>query len=553
MLNEGNQILARTQVAIALVSVASFLGVLYATAPGAGASPDSVTYVQIARNFVQGHGLSQLGPNSTHLPVTQYPPAFPLLLGIVGKAGIDPVDAARWINALLSACTTLLIAAWVQRATGKRLWPALIAALIFVGSSANLTVYSMIWSEPFFLLTVLGALYLLYRYEESRATRTLVCSGLLFSLSSLTRYAGLFFCLAGGAYVLWLFLRSPDRKRASLFYFAAACAGPISLWLMRNILVAQSATNMSLVYHAIPAERILRGLTVAATWFLPGRLANPATGALVLVVLAGFSLADYRRLNRPKTPGNSCPGVQSSVRILTVCFVTYFFLLVLSMTFLNAYTPFNIRILSPLYVCLLITLVLMGHRNWEWVRHHRLLKPVTLGILATWLLFSTTRGVLWVHRAHHEGQGYASTEWRESGLIQYIQNLPCGERIWSNAPDAIYFLTGREATMIPTMYNPSSTMQALDYSIDLANWYDRLRRNQGLLVWFDQVRWRLYLPPISQIVDAHPFRLVIRRRWQRVRGGIGQRPTVVSLFWCLCQCARCFAMSRATSRFAFGV
>ena len=128
-----------TQVAIALVSVASFLGVLYATASGAGASPDSVTYVQIARNFVQGHGLSQLGPNSTHLPATQYPPAFPLLLGFVGKAGIDPVDAARWINVLLSACTTLLIAAWVHRATGQRLWPALIAALIFVGSSANLT------------------------------------------------------------------------------------------------------------------------------------------------------------------------------------------------------------------------------------------------------------------------------------------------------------------------------------------------------------------------------------------------------------------------------
>src|SRR5262245_36042527 len=72
--------------------------ILAATARyGAGLTPDSGCYVSVARNLAAGRGLV---PHSGS-PFVEWPPLYPLLLALPALGGIEPIAAARVLNAVL--------------------------------------------------------------------------------------------------------------------------------------------------------------------------------------------------------------------------------------------------------------------------------------------------------------------------------------------------------------------------------------------------------------------------------------------------------------------
>lgn len=88
------------RVMLLAAGVVALLMVAFATTWGAGISPDSVRYVGAARGVVAGQGVSVLAGDGTPVPLTKWPPAFPILLAIPGLWGLDALEAARWANAL---------------------------------------------------------------------------------------------------------------------------------------------------------------------------------------------------------------------------------------------------------------------------------------------------------------------------------------------------------------------------------------------------------------------------------------------------------------------
>ncbi|HSJ88021.1 MAG TPA: hypothetical protein VK909_12485, partial [Anaerolineales bacterium] len=114
-------------VALLLISVIGVILVLQATPEGAGLSDDSIAYVAGARSMVAGHGYREAWLASNQ-PVTHFPPAFPALLAFFGFLGVDPLHAARFVNALLFGLNASLlgILAW-------RMTPSLTAGLVLAG------------------------------------------------------------------------------------------------------------------------------------------------------------------------------------------------------------------------------------------------------------------------------------------------------------------------------------------------------------------------------------------------------------------------------------
>src|SRR6266508_4661842 len=114
-------------VAVLLVSLLGFLFVLQATPEGAGLSDDSIAYIAGARSMVAGHGFREAWLASDQ-PVTHFPPAFPSVLAFFGFLGIDPLHAARFVNAFLFGLSAGLIGtlAW-------RMVPSLTAGLVLGG------------------------------------------------------------------------------------------------------------------------------------------------------------------------------------------------------------------------------------------------------------------------------------------------------------------------------------------------------------------------------------------------------------------------------------
>src|SRR5687768_2666146 len=95
---------------------------LWTTALGAGVSPDSVLYIDAARNLLAGKGLVALG-----IPLSHYPPGYPAVLALGGLAGIEPLAGARLLNALLFGLNAMLIG-WLAYACAERRPAAGIAA-----------------------------------------------------------------------------------------------------------------------------------------------------------------------------------------------------------------------------------------------------------------------------------------------------------------------------------------------------------------------------------------------------------------------------------------
>jgi hypothetical protein len=83
-----------------------------------------------------------------------------------------------------------------------------------------------------------------------------------------------------------------------------------------------------------------------------------------------------------------------------------------------------------------------------------------------------------------DSRGFASNSWRTSETIAYVRGLPQAP-IYSNEIQAIYFLTGRMATFIPTPLNPATGDPRTDYPEALARMRERLRTEGGALVLID--------------------------------------------------------------------
>jgi hypothetical protein len=90
-------------------SVVGATALLFSTRWGIGLSPDSVVYIASARNLLSGFGLSVSFTTGEFLPLTHYPSLFSAGLAGLGFVGIDPLDRARWLNALIFGANITLL------------------------------------------------------------------------------------------------------------------------------------------------------------------------------------------------------------------------------------------------------------------------------------------------------------------------------------------------------------------------------------------------------------------------------------------------------------
>lgn len=168
------------------------------TRGGAHASPDSAFYVGLARNVAGGVGWES-PPGS--FPLSHFPPLFPAVLAVFGWLGLDPLDAAGWLNPVLFGLSAALMAVVVRRASGSAVVGAG-AAVALVVSRDLLFAHSSALSEPLFILLTLGTLVALGRYLESAGIGWLAAAAGLAAAATLTRYAGIVLVAAGVVAVL---------------------------------------------------------------------------------------------------------------------------------------------------------------------------------------------------------------------------------------------------------------------------------------------------------------------------------------------------------------
>jgi hypothetical protein len=121
----------------------------------------------------------------------------------------------------------------------------------------------------------------------------------------------------------------------------------------------------------------------------------------------------------------------------------YLLLLFLSLSILDAQIPIDSRILSPIYLPLvLFTFGFLADRLSLGSESHSF--PLILSALALLIFCLQLPGTfVWLRQLRSDGIGYSDRQWVQSELIRQLSGIDPSVAIFSNAPDAVYTLAGR--------------------------------------------------------------------------------------------------------------
>jgi len=477
-------------IGLGLIAVMGMLLILKATSEGAGLSDDSIAYIAGARSMLAGDGYREAWLASNQ-PVTHFPPAFSSVLAFFGLLGIDPLNATRWVNAFLFGMNAALlgILAW-------RMTPSLTAGLIlsglFVLCAEMLQVHAVAMSEPLFIFLSLLSFWMFDLYFERDHHWWLVACGTFVGMAYLTRYSGL--ALIATFIVALMILHHDWRKRiASVGIFMAGTLPWILGWTMRNRLVAENATNRTFAWHPITSENLHIGLRTVSEAFIPLEswrreiLKQPflLQGMIIIIlgaVLVWLAVRAWKYLSKPQQPSR---GEESGSKVREVISFTtglylfaYLASIISSMLMFDAATKFRLRILSPVFVCLLILMVYLG----VWLKNKNRFVLVVLTIV--FLGFSVYKQINTLRDWSKGGLGYASFQWYDSKVMAYLRELPSNVRIYTDEPAAVYLYTGRGNYVLPDRIDSATAMPREGFEDGMAQMKREILEDKAVLVIF---------------------------------------------------------------------
>ncbi|MFM8368006.1 MAG: hypothetical protein ACKOBD_04535 [Chloroflexota bacterium] len=153
-----------------------------------------------------------------------------------------------------------------------------------------------------------------------------------------------------------------------------------------------------------------------------------------------------RGLKKYFKPATEMPEVLSFISTLYI--FGYLASIISSMTLFDASTKFQLRIVAPVYVSLLIMLVYLGY--WLWQKQ----KAVT--ILLSLVIFSLSffNFAETLTQLRKGGQGYASFQWFDSEAMKFLETLPAETRIYSNETASVYLYTDHPGYVLPDLIDP---------------------------------------------------------------------------------------------------
>lgn len=510
------------KITIVSISFLSFLGgiiVYISTQWGIGVSPDSVTYIDGARSLVAGYGFSMLGNNVLQTqPITHYPPFYSILLAIGGIFGLDPLVSAKFWNAVFFGGTIflsgILLLSLCQNIKPIGYWISLIGSFLILTSVTMVEIHVMAWTEPLYIFLSLAVFILVAKYLSERKWFFLFGAAVFTSLAILTRFVGVSIVMAG-AFGILLFGRFTFVKKAmAILVYGLISMGLISFWVIRNQGATGTGTNREIIFHAFSSTHIWEARDTLASWLLVPQTAPYffrhipflliAIATIVIFIYFGFKVGFKAEISRIMTGLFKIPIILKLFLLYIPC---YLLILIISNTFLDTYTPLDGRILSPIYIPLLVlVLYAIAHLFKAFSSNY----SFKFAIIVVGLLFATVylyRSSVLIYNNYESGLGFNSQEWHYSETIAELNKLPQQIAIYSNVPEAIYIHTGRPAKKIPKEIKSINQLINKDFEAEWSSMQSNIDTGEGVVVYFD-VPWRSLPQTEEELVELLHLRLL---------------------------------------------
>jgi hypothetical protein len=443
---------------LALPPLAAVVAVVLATGKGLYVSPDAVFYVGTARNWLDGRGLT---PPAGVPPLEHFPPGFTVVLAALGRLGLDPLTGARVVNALAFAGVVLLVGLVVLARTGSV--PAALVASVLVAAGVDLLALSgSALSEPLFILLAVGGLVALAAYLDQPRPALLAGASALVASAFLTRYVGVALVVAGVAGLVW------RRRWLAAALFGGATVAPVALWLLW---ADGGAGDRSVAVHLFGADYLGQAVRPLARWVVPWP--GPPAGFMLAVALVVVGVVVARR-----------PAATPLTWLLVAFTVAYVVVLLANRTFTDATGRLDARFLAPLHVVAILLAVPALHR----------LNPPALTVAGALVVAQVAGALSWTAGGVSDDgirrRGYTAAALRESSVMAFD-----GQPLYTNAPDAVFFVTGRPALAVPA---------EKDYLTGQANphYAEEVAAMRGYIAYFDAITFKRSFQPSRADLEA---------------------------------------------------
>jgi hypothetical protein len=449
---------------------------------GIGVTPDSVGYISIAENLLNGRGYTNFYGD----PLLSFPPLYPTVLAALGAIGMDVVLAARWLNAAVFALVVGVATAWIW-AHVRTPTIAIFASLAVLFSPPLIGVSLYAWSEALFTFLALLCLAILDRFGHVGENRLrLLLPAAIAGLAWSTRYVGAAVVATGVAWILLQPHAAIAQRLGRVLRFSAVAAAPLGLWFARNLSLSSTAAGARGWSLSTPWTAVGEAMGTMSTWVLPGSIPAPARLAAIgcALLIVGSSFVAVLR----SSTYNGAMRVTLPSALLLLFAGIYVGALVAS-TSMTALDPIDDRYLAPIYAPLVMACAVLLDALLKSARNAavRLLLVASFGC---WLAYPVTTSVRLIDTSLRDGAGgFHTSRWVESPLAGYVASGMLAGHLYANEPYALYMLTRTVAEQSPRKYSYRSSRP----TADLEEMGKALTaHNQVYLVWFSG-SWDDYL------------------------------------------------------------
>jgi hypothetical protein len=465
---------------ILLIAICGSL-ILFVNSPwGVGVTHDSIFYLTSARNFIEGRGLQWSASDGSLRLLTHFPPLYPLFLAFMMVIGLPDAMAATGLTVLLFGLNIFTAGFLVYRFS-QSLLLSILTAIALAVSESFVSLHLLALSEPLFIWLMMSSMGILGMYFEKPKRNFLVTAAIVSGLAVITRYIGLAIIATGLLALVFIEKTSFRTRIINVLTYLSVSLLPLMIWIVRNRLLSGFTTNRTFIFHPMDWGNRKLGFETIADWFTvspaPYKTTIAITGLFVVVLLflclwLGWRLVFLRNVKSGQYGG-------FGLGFLFILFsLIYLAFLLASLTFFDASTRLDGRILAPIYISSLIAVfLLLGSLSSRW---QLVGGGVFLIILA--LHVPATTNILVDFREN--GRGFTGKTWKESQALAYFRGNMNDSLIYSNQGMALYYLTGRTIYEIPEKVDVVRNAIRDDYPARMKKMADDLGRPGSFIIWF---------------------------------------------------------------------
>ena len=470
---------------------------LFTQHSGLGISRDSIAYISGADSFIQGKGFIEYD----NVPLTLFPLGYPILLGFLKFITHTAIlSYGVYLNAFLFATIIFLLGCIIRQEVYPNivLTITLIAVLVFATPLHE--AYYMLWSESLFIFLELLFMITLQRYSSEHKKRWLYLAIMMAAYAAITRFAGITFIATLGLFLLIDNVKNTTliKRWLTIIICGLIAVIPLAVNLIRNYTATlEPAGNRQKGIYSLWDNLGFSG-KVFCEWIYSATTNTTtciAIGTTILILLISYSIYIIAKIIRHNKPINY-------YEIATI-FGTVYYLFILSIATLSRFETINNRLLSPLYIPLLLLLIHIGERliNSELFSSLRKAKSIAITIMFILLLSKAVLASVDFYKDSADSGigGYTEDLWSQSETIKYVNdniNQYTGSTpVYSNSAHALYLYSGKHFALIPEKTHE----QKIEKLFKLKQFY---------IIWFNEEGNSDILPveAIQKNVELHQIK-----------------------------------------------